>query len=43
MTIPEAWYAGTYEQIAYVTGDQEYRTVIPFPVTAAPSQLVTIG
>jgi Uma2 family endonuclease len=35
--------SGTYEQIAHVTGDQEYRTIIPFPVTVAPSQLVTIG
>ena len=35
--------SGRYEQIAHVTGDQESRTVIPFPVTVAPSQLVTIG
>jgi Uma2 family endonuclease len=35
--------SGTYEQTAHVTGDQEYRTVIPFPVTVAPSHLVTIG
>lgn len=30
--------SGTYEQAAHVTGDQEYRTAIPFPVTvdAAP-------
>jgi Uma2 family endonuclease len=35
--------AGTYEQIAHVTGDEEYRAEIPFPVTIAPSELVTPG
>jgi Uma2 family endonuclease len=35
--------SGTYEQAAHVTGDQEYRAVIPFPATVVPSQLVTIG
>ena len=35
--------SGRYEQTAHVTGDQEYRAVIPFPVTVVPSQLVTIG
>jgi len=35
--------SGTYEQTAHVAGDQEYRVVIPFPVTVVPSQLVTIG
>ena len=35
--------SGTYEQTAHVTGDQEYRAVIPFPVTVVPSRLVTIS
>ena len=35
--------SGTYEQTAHVTGDQEYRTAIPFPVTVVPSRLVTIS
>jgi hypothetical protein len=35
--------SGTYEQAAHVTGDQEYRTAIPFPVTVVPSRLVTIS
>lgn len=35
--------AGTYEQIAHVTSDEEYRAEIPFPVTIAPSELVTPG
>jgi Uma2 family endonuclease len=34
---------GSYEQSAHVTGDEEYRAVLPFPVTIAPSQLVTLG
>jgi len=34
---------GSYEQAAHVTGDEEYRAVLPFPVTIAPSQLVTLG
>jgi Uma2 family endonuclease len=34
---------GSYEQTAHVTGDEEYRAVLPFPVTIAPSQLVTLG
>jgi Uma2 family endonuclease len=33
---------GAYEQTAYVTGDEEYRAAIPFPVTIVPSKLVTI-
>jgi Putative restriction endonuclease len=34
---------GFYKQTAHVTGDEEYRAVLPFPVTIAPSQLVTLG
>jgi Uma2 family endonuclease len=34
---------GSYKQTAHVTGDEEYRAVLPFPVTIAPSQLVTLG
>jgi Uma2 family endonuclease len=34
---------GSYEQNAHVTGDEEYHAVLPFPVTIAPSQLVTLG
>jgi Uma2 family endonuclease len=34
---------GSYEQTAHVTDDEEYRAVLPFPVTIAPSQLVTLG
>ena len=34
---------GSYEQAAHVTGDEEYRAVLPFPVTIAPSRLVTLG
>jgi Uma2 family endonuclease len=34
---------GLYKQTAHVTGDEEYCTVLPFPVTIAPSQLVTLG
>jgi Uma2 family endonuclease len=33
----------SYEQVAHVTGDEEYHAVLPFPVTIAPSQLVTLG
>jgi Uma2 family endonuclease len=35
--------SGAYEQAAHVTGDQEYRAAIPFPVTVVPSRLVTIS
>ena len=35
--------SGAYEQIAQVTGDEEYRAAIPFPITIAPSKLVTPG
>ena len=34
---------GSYVQTAHVTGGEEYRAVLPFPVTIAPSQLVTLG
>jgi Uma2 family endonuclease len=34
---------GSFEQTAHVTGDEECRAVLPFPVTIAPSQLVTLG
>ena len=34
---------GFYKQTAHATGDEEYRAVLPFPVTIAPSQLVTLG
>jgi Uma2 family endonuclease len=34
---------GSYQQTAHVTSDEEYRAVLPFPVTIAPSQLVTLG
>jgi Uma2 family endonuclease len=34
---------GSYEQTAHVTGDEEYRAVLPFPVTIVPSHLVTFG
>jgi len=33
--------SGAYKQIAHVVGDEEYRAVIPFPVTIAPANLVT--
>lgn len=35
--------SGTYEQSAHVTGDEEYRAAVPFPVTIVPSRLVTVG
>ena len=34
---------GSYKQTAHITSDEEYRAVIPFPVTIAPSKLVTLG
>jgi Uma2 family endonuclease len=34
---------GSYEQTAHVTGGEEYRAMLPFPVTIAPSQLVKLG
>jgi Uma2 family endonuclease len=34
---------GSYKQTAHVTGDEEYLAVLPFAVTIAPSQLVTLG
>jgi len=35
--------SGAYDQTAHVIGDQEYRAVVPFPVTIVPSKLVTTG
>jgi Uma2 family endonuclease len=35
-------HSGSYEQIAHVTGSEEYHAEIPFPVTIAPSQLVSL-
>jgi Uma2 family endonuclease len=35
--------SGAYEQTAHITGDEEYRAAIPFPVTIVPSKLVTVG
>jgi len=35
--------SGAYEQTAHVIGGEEYRAAVPFPVTIAPSQLVTAG
>jgi Uma2 family endonuclease len=35
--------SGAYEQTAHVIGDQEYRAVVPFPVTIVPSKLITSG
>jgi Uma2 family endonuclease len=35
--------SGAYELTAHVTGDEEYRAAVPFPVTILPSKLVTIG
>jgi len=35
--------ASASAQTAHVTGDEDYRPVLPFPVTITPSQLVTLG
>ena len=35
--------SGAYEQTTHVVGDEEYRAVVPFPVTIVPSKLVTVG
>jgi Uma2 family endonuclease len=35
--------SSAYEQTAHITGDEEYRAAIPFPVTIVPSMLVTVG
>jgi Uma2 family endonuclease len=35
--------AGRYEQVAHVTGGQQYRATAPFPVTVVPAALVTAG
>ena len=34
---------GAYEQAAHVTGDEQYRAVIPFPLTIVPSELVVVS
>jgi Uma2 family endonuclease len=34
--------SGAYEQTAHVTGGEEYRAAVPFPVTIVPSKLVTV-
>jgi Uma2 family endonuclease len=34
---------GKYEQVAEVTGDEQFRAVHPFPVTISPSALVRTG
>jgi Uma2 family endonuclease len=34
--------SSAYEQTAHITGDEEYRAAIPFPVTIVPSKLVTV-
>jgi Uma2 family endonuclease len=35
--------SGVYEQTALVTGDEKYRAAAPFPVTIAPSELITVS
>jgi Uma2 family endonuclease len=35
--------SGKYEQAAHVSGDDECRAAVPFPVTIVPSRLVTLG
>jgi Uma2 family endonuclease len=35
--------SGVYEQTAHVTGDEKYRAATPFPVTIAPSELITVS
>ena len=35
--------SGAYVQAAHVAGDEEYHTLVPFPVTIVPSSLVTVG
>ena len=35
-------HSGAYEQTAHVTGNEEYRAAIPFPVTIVPPKLVTV-
>jgi Uma2 family endonuclease len=34
---------GRYQQVARVAGDEEFRAVLPFPVTVTPSALVRTG
>jgi hypothetical protein len=33
--------SGACEQTAHVSGDEQYRAAVPFPVAIAPSKLVT--
>jgi Uma2 family endonuclease len=35
--------SGAYVQAAHVTGDEEYRALVPFAVTIVPSSLVRVG
>jgi Uma2 family endonuclease len=35
--------SGAYEQTTHVVGNEEYRAVVPFPVTIVPSKLVAVG
>lgn len=39
----EGKYEGKYEQVADVTGDDEFRAARPFVVTIRPSALVRTG
>jgi Uma2 family endonuclease len=34
--------SGAYQQTAHVTGDEEYRAAVPFPVTIVPFRLLTV-
>jgi Uma2 family endonuclease len=34
---------GRYQQIARVTGDEEFRAALPFPVAVTPSALLRAG
>jgi Uma2 family endonuclease len=34
--------SSAYQQTAHVTGNEEYRAAIPFPLTIVPSKLVTV-
>ena len=34
--------SSAYHQTAHVTGNEEYRAAIPFPLTIVPSKLVTV-
>jgi Uma2 family endonuclease len=35
--------SGAYEQTTHVVGDEDYRAVVPFPVTIVPSKVVAVG